>query len=239
MKTAERDEARRLRRKEGESIKGIARVLGVAVSSVGRWVADIELTPEQLGALRARNPAFNGQRSGARTRSLRARELRRKAQEEGRIAARHADADHAAACMLFWAEGSKARNVVQLSNSDPEMVVWFLAFVRRYFGVPDEKVRIQCNLHADDETEVRRIEDFWLNRLGLSRVNLTKSIVNSVSRSSLGKRRRLLPYGTCRLTICSTPIVQHLYGAIQEYAGFEREGWLDCLPVVPDDARVA
>jgi hypothetical protein len=29
------------------------------------------------------------------------------------------------------------------------------------------------------------------------------------------------------VTICRTAIVQHIYGAIQEYAGFERPEWLD------------
>jgi hypothetical protein len=36
-----------------------------------------------------------------------------------------------------------------------------------------------------------------------------------------------LPYGTCRLSVHSTAIVQHIYGAIQEYAGFDRPEWLD------------
>ena len=35
-----------------------------------------------------------------------------------------------------------------------------------------------------------------------------------------------LPYGTCRLSVHSTAIVQHIYGAIQEYAGFDRPEWL-------------
>ena len=51
--------------------------------------------------------------------------------------------------------------------------------------------------------------------------------MNSVSKASLHKRRNMLPYGTCWLTVCSTAIVQHLYGAIQEYGGFDRPEWLD------------
>lgn len=132
--------------------------------------------------------------------------------------------------MLYWGEGSKSRNDVQLSNSDPAMVVFFLRFLRRYFAVPDVAVRIKCNLHAEDSRHVREIEDYWLDQLALTRESLTKSTVNSVSRSSLHKRRNTLPYGTCRLTVCSTAIVQHIYGAIQEYGGFDREAWLDCLP---------
>ena len=230
MKTSERAEARRLRREHGESIKQIAAALGVAKSSVSTWVRDIELTPSQLDALRLRNPALNGQLVGVRVRSERARSERLRAQAEGRRAARRGDSFHAAGCMLHWAEGSKNRNVVQLSNSDPAMVFFFVAFLRRYFEVAEEKIRIQCNLHADDPAAVRSTEDFWLRTLGLPRTCLTKSIVNCVSRSSKGKRTNMLPYGTCRLTIHDTAVVQHIYGAIQEYAGFDREEWLDCFP---------
>jgi transposase len=47
MKTAERIEARRIRRQEGESIKRIARRLNASVSSVSLWVRDIELSADQ------------------------------------------------------------------------------------------------------------------------------------------------------------------------------------------------
>jgi creatinine amidohydrolase/Fe(II)-dependent formamide hydrolase-like protein len=36
-----------------------------------------------------------------------------------------------------------------------------------------------------------------------------------------------LPYGTCRLVVHSTEIVQTIYGSIQEYGGFDRPEWLD------------
>jgi len=49
--------------------------------------------------------------------------------------------------------------------------------------------------------------------------------VNRPSRASQGKRRTL-PYGTARVVVHSTALVQSLYGAIQEYAGVERPEWL-------------
>jgi hypothetical protein len=50
--------------------------------------------------------------------------------------------------------------------------------------------------------------------------------VNVYSKDSKKKRRNRLPYGTCRLGVNDTQIVQHIYGAIQEYGGFDREEWL-------------
>jgi hypothetical protein len=34
-------------------------------------------------------------------------------------------------------------------------------------------------------------------------------------------------YGVCALELHSTRVVQHIYGAIQEYAGFDKPAWLD------------
>jgi hypothetical protein len=40
-------------------------------------------------------------------------------------------------------------------------------------------------------------------------------------------RKNKLPYGTCRVVVHDTALVQSIYGAIQEYVGFERPEWLD------------
>jgi hypothetical protein len=37
----------------------------------------------------------------------------------------------------------------------------------------------------------------------------------------------VLPYGTGRLAVHSTDVIQSIYGAIQEYAGIDRPEWLD------------
>lgn len=129
--------------------------------------------------------------------------------------------------MLFWAEGSRHRNAVHFTNSDPDMLSFFSRFVRRFFNPPEERMRVWCNLHADHLAAQERIEDRWLGVVGLPRACLIKSTVNVRSRATLRKRTNVLPWGTCRLTIHSTAVVQHLYGAIQEYAGFERPAWLD------------
>ena len=128
--------------------------------------------------------------------------------------------------MLFWAEGSRNPNAVIFTNSDPDMVAFFVAFLRRQYAVPNAKIRLTCNLFADHAERQSEIEDFWLDLLGLSRASLCKSTVNTYSKYSQKKRRNKLPYGTCRIAVHDTGLVHELYGAIQEYGGFQREGWL-------------
>jgi hypothetical protein len=128
--------------------------------------------------------------------------------------------------MLYWAEGSRSRNSIRFTNSDPEMIRFFLRFLRVYFGVPDAKVRVTCNLFADHLERRQEVERFWLETLQLPRSCLCKSTVNTYSKYSQKKRRNKLPFGTCRIAVHDTQLTQHIYGAIQEYAGFDREEWL-------------
>jgi transcriptional regulator with XRE-family HTH domain len=224
VKTDERIRARALRA-QGWSIKEIQEDLRVSRSSVSLWVRDVPLTGDQRAALAARirlGPLRAGERSAAR-----AREQRRAFQLHGRRRARSASALYAAGCMLYWAEGGKRRNSVLLTNADPHVLAFFARFLREEFSVADEAMSVYCNLFADHLARQREIEEFWLRTLGLPRSALRKSMVNVYSKYSQKKRDNKLPYGTCRLVVHSTQIVQTIYGSIQEYGGFDRPEWLD------------
>ncbi|HEY4411445.1 MAG TPA: hypothetical protein VGN06_00485 [Gaiellaceae bacterium] len=181
--------------------------------------------PEQRARLIYRSKL--GPIVAAERKAARARDVRRTYQDEGRRLARERDASYASGCMLFWAEGAKTRNSVQLINADPEVVVFFAGFLRKHFNVQDEQMRVTCNLFADHAERQREIEGYWLERLVLPRTCLCKSAVNVYSKYSQKKRTNKLPFGTCSLRVHSTRIVQTIYGSIQEYGGFDRPEWLD------------
>ena len=196
-------------------------MVGVSQSTASIWVRDIKLSREQRGALvgRARK-----RRNESRSAHFRGRRLT--FQAHGRMLARCGDPVHAAGCMLYWAEGSKSQNAVQFVNSDPAMVRFFAHFLRRYYGVAVDDFTVTCNLFADHAERQREIEQFWLDTLDLPRTCLRKSTVNVYSKYSKKLRRNRLPYGTVRVCVHSTAIVQSIYGGVQEYGGFERPEWL-------------
>jgi hypothetical protein len=128
--------------------------------------------------------------------------------------------------MLYWAEGSRRRNQLAFTNSDVEMHRLFIRFLRECYGVTDDQISLSVNCFLGNGLELAEIELFWLDRLELPRSSLRASIVNRPSRASKGVHRPLL-HGTAKLVVYSTEIVQSIYGAIQEYAGFDRPEWLD------------
>ena len=225
VKLAERERARELRREHGLPIKAIAATVGVSPSSVSRWVRDVELTAAQEAALREANPIYNRQRSGTARSSANARARRAAAQAEGTAMAFRLDPLHAMGCRLYWAEGARNRNQLSFTNSDPGMVDLFVHFLRRCYGVRPDRIALTVNVHLGNGLELGEIETWWLTRLGLPPASLRRSVVNRPSGASQ-RKRRTLPYGTVRVTVSSTALVQNILGAIQAYAAVQRPEWL-------------
>lgn len=214
--------ARALRAELGMPVKQIAAKLGVSVSSVSLWTRDIELTVEQ----RKRN-LDSAQEIRARKWSEAHRERRRRYQEQGRERARAGELLHRGGCMLYWAEGSKERNSVVLANSDPNMVRYFVEFLRECFQLDDRDFALRLNVYLGNGHSLREIEAHWLELLDLPRSTLRTHTVNHFPTSSSGRKKNKLPYGVCTVVVNKTSIAQHIFGAIQEYGGFEEPRWLD------------
>jgi len=156
-----------------------------------------------------------------------ARDVRIEYQREGRERARGRDPLHMAGCMLYWAEGSKERNAALLANSDVHLVRFFCGFLRTCFAVGAQDFRVRLNVYTGNGISIEEIERYWLDALELPRTCLTRHTLNHTPTSSSGRKANKLPYGVCTVRVHSTHIVQHIYGAIQEYAGFDEPRWLD------------
>lgn len=132
-----------------------------------------------------------------------------------------------AGCMLYWAEGSKDKNQLCFANSDIAMVRFFAEFLRECFGVADEEMTVRLNVYLGNDLSLAEIEQRWLGALNLPRLCLRKHQIDHYPTSSSGARRNKLPCGVCTLRVKrSTHIVQQIFGAIQEYAGFDEPRWL-------------
>ena len=227
MKNQEKSKARELR-SQGVAIKKIAEELSVSASSVSLWVRDIELTSDQIIALQNANPIYNAQNSGAKARKENAYQVRLTYQETGKLKAKEGDLLHQAGCMLYWGEGDKDRNVCGLSNCDPDLLRMFLRFLLEACEVNKEHIKVHVHCYTNNGLSVDDIENFWSKELDLPLTTFTKTTANSVSKSSLLKKApNKQIYGTVSIRVCDTQLVQGIYGAIQEYAGFNNKYCVD------------
>lgn len=210
-------------RQEGKSLKEIMEELGVAKSTVSGWVHDIALSPEQIEQLKQKQRRYAAQSKGSQTNRQKGIDRRRSFQEKGKLHARNAGtALHLAGCMLYWAEGSKQRNAIYFVNSDASMMLLFMRFLREEYSVTDDACRVHIHCHTNDFEEIRRIEEYWLDLLGLPESCLRKTQIKKGSDT----RRNILVNGVCGVAVYSTELTHHIYGAIQEYGGFENPAWL-------------
>jgi hypothetical protein len=155
------------------------------------------------------------------------REQRRAYQREGRRRARQGDPLHQAGCMLYWAEGTKDRNVLKLSNSDVRLVRVFHRFLVTCFDLRPTDFALSLHVYTGNGLSLAEVERHWLDALGLPQSCLRKHSVDARPVSSLGSKKNKLPFGVCTLRVLrSTPIVQHIYGAIQEYGDFDEPAWV-------------
>jgi hypothetical protein len=163
-KLAEQNKARELRA-QGQLLDDIAEQLGVAKSSVSLWVRDVEFTPSK-------------RRYGPRVRpnSL----MRRKQEEIDRLLAEGRERIGefsereflVAGVALYAGEGAKTDGSVTFPNSDVRMIVFFLAWLRRFFGIDESRLRLRLYLHEGLDFEAA--SKYWAVVTGIPRAQHTK-----------------------------------------------------------------
>ncbi len=211
MKQNERIKARELR-KQGYSIKGIAKQLSVSQSSVSEWTRDIELTEDQREKL--------GQRYQLRPNDH-FRKRRIKYQEQGRIDAESGNLLHLKGCMLYWAEGTKVGSRVSFVNGDPNMVKLFVRFLIECLDVDREAIKISIVAY-EDLYNSEQIKQFWLSLLDLP----DTSLANYKGKVPTKESTKKLGYGLCQVRVYKVEILQRIYGAIGSYCDLDSSCWL-------------
>lgn len=217
MKVHKMKEARSFRL-AGESITSIANKLSVSKGSVSKWVRDIRLSQKQKQKLK--NNSSRNFIAASKSNSVKARLSRKQNQYFGRKRADEKNLLHCIGCMLYWAEGTKSKNTVGFTNMDVNMHKVFLEFLRREFQVKNENISIFINCYVEKSEDWDKIKNYWLSELKLPAQCVRKPTLKIIN----------LPVynmGVCRLTVNNTSIVQHIYGAIQQYAGFSSDYCLD------------
>lgn len=161
----------RARRRKGQSVKHIARDLGVAKSTVSYWCRGIRLTADQERRLQefVRSRGSIGQLKAAETH--RSRRLIRV--QEGYVWARQMVgrlSQHNLLIMglaLYWAEGSKKGEArVIFTNSDPAMIRLMLKFFHSCCGYGIEQLTFSILVNEVHRNRARSVLRYWMGVTG-------------------------------------------------------------------------
>lgn len=212
MKLESKIEAR-IMRKNGKSLGVISKKLNVSKSTASQWTRDIVLTEDQKKELEDHRNWALGFKISAKNRRIEREAWR----HEGRIQAQSKNWLHTAGCFLYWGEGRKCRNMTGLCNTDPNMLRFFVRFIKEAFGVSDNEIRISIRYYSSSGKNQEEIKSFWVNKLGLP-VSCIKYIkMDCDNRPRTGKKKNRHLYGICDVQILRTEIQQKILGAIEEY----------------------
>lgn len=185
-KLREREAARELRRR-GWTMADIARELEVSKSSVSLWTRDVEFTPRP-----SRNRNFGSRRRQPNALQRRKHEEIERLDREGlaRIGTLTEQAFLAAGTALYAGEGTKADGRVQFANMDPQIVRFFLDWLRRFFDIDETRLRVHLYLH--EGLDLATAVAYW-------------SEVTRIPTAQFGKPYRARPDATIRQT-------KHIHG---------------------------
>jgi hypothetical protein len=171
----ERAELGRTLRRQGWTYSEIMDVLPVVKGTLAGWCKWLSLSEEQVAAIKSRRPA--GVRTGVPVDTQRKRrgEIER-IREAARIEAKEMFSDPIwlAGVVLYWAEGCKSKNSLEMTNTDPRTLRFFLSWVRTYLDRDAEFV-LQLHLHeGNDELEAKH---FWRDATGLNNAVFYKTFI--------------------------------------------------------------
>lgn len=117
-----------------------------------------------------------------------------------------------AGVMLYWGEGTKDGNTVAFSNSNPEMVLLFLKFLRKICNISEDRIRALIHIYEDQDESV--VKKYWSNKLSIPMIQFNKSFLHKRKKGSYKKNS---VYGTISLRYSDAALLRLINKWIGDY----------------------
>jgi hypothetical protein len=205
-----RDLALKLRLEERLSLIEISERLALPKTTVYYWVKDIPL----------QRPRRENNHPGNLAMQKKYRRIREEAFARGRdefddLAA--ADPSFRDFVALYIAEGYKRnRNRVSIANSDPAVIVFSAAWIRRF-----SERSLDCSLQYHADQSPKQLRGFWGERLGVEPDSIR--LQRKSNSSQLAQRKWRCKHGVLSVGVGDTALRARLQGWIESI----QEQWLD------------
>ena len=179
-------------------------LLPVGKGTLAGWCKEIRLSEDQIEAIKARRPP--GIRTGVPVDTQRKRRaeidaIRTRAALEAKQML--PDSFWTAGVVMYWAEGTKARPRLELTNSDARALQLFIGWTRRYHRLDAEFV-LGLHLHEGNDDTLAR--SHWASTLELIDPRFYPTFIKP---AGTGHRKNHLKHGVCRVSMTKSTDAFH------------------------------
>lgn len=206
-------------RQTGESIKIIAKKLGVSAGSVSIWCRDVQLSDVQLKELerRSRDPNY-GKRleNSTRQRKIKEEKIDRLLKEGiGKIGDLSKREVFLVGVALYWAEGFKKDTQVGFANSNLGMIKFYLKWLCECCDVRLEDLIFRVTLNISHKNRIDEVQKHWSKSLGIPLINFRKPFYQKFVWKKSYKNPNEY-YGVLRIKVRrSTDFLRKIHGWIE------------------------
>jgi hypothetical protein len=197
----DRERARALRA-GGCTVPAIASELRASKSTVSRWVADVPFTPvpRHRGGPTAAHPMHLARLRDEADAAEAARS------EIGQLSERDL---MMVGLALYAGEGAKTSGGDILANTDPKLIVLYLAWLRRFFDIEEGRLRVRLYLHEGLDLEAAL--GHWSDLTGIPAGQFSKPY-RAVADAS--RRRAKHPFGCVSIVYQDTYVKRRVLAYI-------------------------
>lgn len=221
MKLEEKDKARKLRL-QGLSLKEIGASLNVSKSSVSSWVRDIVILEAFLMNIENRRRLARERARKTRLFNITSRNNNINARCKEEILPVSKRDLWFCGVMLYAGEGYKSKSVsgqrVELVNSDPDILRFFISFLLKVCLVEKEKIIVRLMLYED--IDLKEALTYWSHELDISQNQFRKPFIKRSYKNILNRHLRRSKYGTVHLHVYDVGLFRKIMGwlkAIYEF----------------------
>lgn len=138
-----------------------------------------------------------------------------------------------AGLMLYWAEGTKTRDVA-LTNSDPRVIKFMVQWLSEFFNIEKSSLTVHLHLHSGQRESIAK--KYWSKLTGIPLSNFQKSFIKP---EGSGYRKNILYHGTAKIRVRGNGSTYLLFTILGCIAGVlenfsdelpKPEQWMEKLP---------
>ena len=116
--------------------------------------------------------------------------------------------------MLYWGEGYKVgkKCMVDFANSDKDMILLFLKFLRAICGVDEKKLRVYSYFYSNQN--VNGNINYWSKLTGISKKQFSKPYIRNDYKK---EKKDRMPYGLIHIRYNDKKLLKLILDWIEEY----------------------